>query len=64
MLPVDLGKAVCLKLDVRCRTEGLFILWRVFRLMIGPLDPVTSKLGQQDEWEGTAATQHLTKITQ
>ena len=27
--------------------------------MIGPLDPVASELGEQDEGEGTPTTQHL-----
>lgn len=59
VLPVDFGCAVCLQFDVGGRAEGLLSLWWVFRLMIGPLDPVASELGQQDEGKGTGATQNL-----
>lgn len=62
MLPIDFGSAVCLQFDVGGRTGGLISLWWVFGLMIGPLDPVASKLGQQDEWKWADATQNLTVI--
>ncbi len=62
LLPVDLGCAVCLQFDVGGRTGGLLSLGWVFRLMIGPLDPVASKLGQQDEWKRTSATKNLTAM--
>lgn len=59
MLPVDLGGAVCLQFDVGGRAGGLICLWWVFGLMVCPLDPVASKLGQQDEWKRAPATQNL-----
>lgn len=60
LLPVDLGAAVCLQLDEGGRTGRLVGLWCLFELMIVPFDPVTSKLGQQDEWERACATENLT----
>lgn len=59
VLAVDFGCAVCLQFDVGGGTGRLVGLWGVFRLVIGPLDPVASKLGQQNEWEGAAATENL-----
>lgn len=59
MLSVYLSSAVCLQFDVGGRTGGFICFWCVFRLMIGPLDPVASKLGQQDEWKRASATQNL-----
>lgn len=53
MLPVDFGSAVRLQFDVG---GGLLSFWWVFRLMIGPFDPIASKLGQQDEWKRASAT--------
>lgn len=60
VLPVDLGSAVCFQLNVGRRTGQLIGFWWVFRLMIGSLNPVASKLGQQDERKRAAATQNLT----
>ena len=62
LLPVDLGGALCFQFDVGGRTGGLISLRWVFKLMIGPLDPVASKLGQQDEWERANATKNLTAM--
>lgn len=60
MLSVDLGSAIRLQFDVGGRTGRLIGLWWVFRFMIGSLDPVATKLGQQNERKRTAATQNLT----
>lgn len=62
ILPVDLCSAVRLQFYIGCRTERLFSLRWVFGLMIRPLDPVPSKLGQQDEWERATAPQNLTEM--
>lgn len=62
MLPVDFGHAVCLQFDVGGRTGRLISFWCVFRLMIGPFNPVASKLGQQNEWKRASATENLKAI--
>lgn len=59
LFPVDLGRAVGLQLDVGGST------WLLLRprcgtgFVIGPLDPVASKLRQQDKGEGAPTTQDL-----
>ena len=71
LLPVDLGRAVGLQLDVgptgpgaspgACGggRQGRLRVPGVLGLVIGPLDPVAPKLGQQDEGEGAPTTQNL-----
>lgn len=64
ILAIDFGRAVCLQFDVRSGTGRLLSVWGFFWLMVGPLDPVASKLGQQNEREGASAAQNLRAIDQ
>lgn len=59
ILPVDFGCAVCLQFDVGGRTGRLISFWGVFRLVIGPLNPVASKLGQKNKWKRACAPKNL-----
>lgn len=59
MLPVYFSCAVCLQFEMGGRTRWLVSFWQLCRLMIGPLNPVATELGQKDEWKRTNATQHL-----
>lgn len=59
ILAIDFGCAVCLQFDVRSGTGRLLSVWGFFWLMVGPLDPVASKLGQQNERKGASAAENL-----
>lgn len=59
MLPVYFSCAVCLQLEMGGGTWRLITFWQLCRLMIGPLDPVATKLGQKDEWKRTNTAKHL-----
>ena len=59
LFPVDLGGTIGLQFDLGCGTGWLGSFWGVFSLVIGPLNPVASKLWQQDEGKGTGTTQNL-----
>lgn len=59
MLPVYFSRAVCLQFEMGGGTRRLISFWPLCRLMIGPLDPVTTELGQKDEWKWTNTTEHL-----
>lgn len=59
MLSVYFGCAVCLQFEMGGGTRRRFCFWWLFRLMISPLDPVATKLGQKDEWKWPNSTKHL-----
>lgn len=59
ILAIDFGCAVCLQFDVRSETGRLLGVRGFFWLMVGPLDPVASKLGQQNERKGASAAENL-----
>lgn len=59
ILAIDFGCAVCLQFDVRSGTWRLHSVWGFFWLVVGPLDPVASKLGQQNERKGASAAENL-----
>lgn len=62
MLPVYLGGAVCLQFDLTGRTGRLIRLRGLLRLVVGPFDPVASKLGEQDERERAPAAEDLAPV--
>lgn len=63
ILAIDFGCAVCLQFDVRSGTWRLLSVWGFFWLVVGPLDPVASKLGQQNERKGASAAENLRAVS-
>lgn len=63
VFPVDTGCCVTLQLGAgvwRQRLQ-LFAVHCVAQLMVGPFNPVTPKLGQEDERKGAFPAQHLSQ---
>lgn len=59
VFPVDDGHGVALQLNARRGRHHLFGVSGTAQLMVGALNPVATKLRQQDQWEWTFAAQHL-----
>lgn len=63
MFPVDCRRSVALQLGARVGRQRLQLVAvrRLAQLVVGPLDPVTPKLWQEDERKGAFPAQHLAK---
>ncbi len=61
MLPVDLSGGVALQFEAWVGRQELVQVDSIAQLLIGPFNPITPKLGQQNQGKWTLSAENLTE---